>query len=75
MGENPWKNAAQLLHEKRGRAPKEPVQNAAMALGTLLEPEARRCYILKTGRDVQPACLQSSEHEWLRASVERERAF
>jgi len=70
MGENPWKTAAQLLHEKRGRAARESVQNAAMARGTLLEPEARRRYISRTGRDVQPACLQSSEHEWLRASVD-----
>jgi putative phage-type endonuclease len=70
MGENHWKTVAQLLHEKRGRAPREPVQNAAMARGTLLEPEARRRYISKTGRDVRPACLQSSEYEWLRASVD-----
>jgi len=70
MGENPWKTAAQLLHEKRGRAARESVQNAAMARGTLLEPEARRRYISRTGRDVQPACLQSSEHEWLRASID-----
>jgi putative phage-type endonuclease len=70
MGENLWKTAAQLLHEKRGRVPREPAQNAAMARGTILEPEARRRYISKTGRDVQAACLQSNEHEWLRASVD-----
>jgi len=70
MGENPWKTAAQLLCEKRGRAARESVQNAAMARGTILEPEARRRYISRTGKDVQPACLQSMEHEWLRASVD-----
>jgi len=69
MGENPWKTAAELLREKRGPA-RESVQNAAMSRGTLLEPEARRRYISRTGRDVQPACLQGSQHEWLRASVD-----
>jgi len=69
MGENPFNSAAQLLQEKRG-----PVrsfgQNAAMARGTELEPEARRRYIAKTGRDVRPACLQSTRYDWLRASLD-----
>ena len=37
-----------------------------MARGTELEPEARRLYIAKTGREVRPACLQSTRYEWLR---------
>jgi len=69
VGENPWKTAAELLLEKRGR-PRESVKNAAMLRGTELEPEARRRYILRTARNVQPACLQNSQYGWLRASVD-----
>src|ERR1700733_12549226 len=50
VGENRFKTAAQLLEEKRGPA-RDFGQNAAMARGTELEPEARRRYIAKTGRD------------------------
>src|SRR5262245_42846183 len=62
MGENPFKSAAQLLQEKRGLA-QDSYQNAAMARGIELEPEARRRYIAKTGRDVRPACLQSTRYD------------
>jgi putative phage-type endonuclease len=69
MGENRFKFAGQLMQEKRG-----PVmdfgQNTAMALGTELEPEARRRYMLNTGRDMRPACLQSTRFDWLRASLD-----
>lgn len=69
MGENPWKDVSELLRHKRG-APKDQIENEAMARGTMLEPEARKKYILRRGFDVQPACLQSSQYEWLRASVD-----
>jgi putative phage-type endonuclease len=69
MGENRFKSAAQLLNEKRGPA-QDYVQNAAMARGTELEPEARRLYIAKTGREVRPVCLQSTRYDWLRASLD-----
>jgi putative phage-type endonuclease len=69
MGENRFKSATQLLREKRGPA-RDFGQNAAMARGTELEPEARRRYIAKTGRDVSPACLQSTRYDWLRASLD-----
>jgi putative phage-type endonuclease len=69
MGESPWKTAGDLLREKRGLQQNAP-QNAAMALGVQLEPEARRRYIAKTGKHVTPACLQSTRHDWLRASVD-----
>jgi putative phage-type endonuclease len=68
MGENPWKSAAQLLKEKfegKGEG-----TNAAMARGTALEPEARKRYEHKSGVRVDPACLQSVAHDWLRASVD-----
>ena len=45
-------------------------QKSAMALGTELEPVARRLYIAQTGREVRPVCLQSTRYEWLRASLD-----
>jgi putative phage-type endonuclease len=69
MGENPFNSAAQLLQEKRGPA-RDSFQNEAMALGKRLEPEARKRYIAKTGRDVKPACVQSTRYDWLRASLD-----
>ena len=69
MGENRFKSAAELLQEKHGPA-RDFGQNAAMARGTELEPEARQLYIAKTGRDVRPACLQSTRYDWLRASLD-----
>ncbi len=41
-----------------------------MARGTALEPKARRIYETKVGVRVHPVCLQSVEHEWLRASLD-----
>ena len=41
-----------------------------MALGTKLEPEARKLYNAETGKDVRPVCVQSSKYEWLRASLD-----
>ena len=69
MGENRFKSAAELLQEKRGPA-RDFGQNAAMARGTELEPEARQLYIAKTGRNVRPVCLQSTRYDWLRASLD-----
>ncbi|MSQ22012.1 MAG: hypothetical protein EXR53_01720 [Dehalococcoidia bacterium] len=69
MGENRFNSAAQLLQEKRGPA-RDSFQNEAMAMGTRLEPEARKRYIAKTGRDVRPACVQSTRYDWLRASLD-----
>ena len=69
MGENRFKGVAELLQEKRGPA-RDSFQNEAMALGTRLEPEARKRYIAKTGRDVRPACVQSTRYDWLRASLD-----
>ena len=69
MGENPWKWADQLRLEKQ-RPPRGTEQNEAMATGTALEPLARAHYCQTTGIRVEPACLQSIEHDWLRASVD-----
>lgn len=69
MGENPWKSSKELLQEKRGPA-RDSNKNEAMTRGTLLEPQARKFYIARTGNDVKPACLQSRQYSWLRASVD-----
>ena len=69
MGENRYKSAAQLLQEKRNPL-REVVLNPAMALGNQLEPEARARYVARTGREVRPICLQSTQYEWLRASLD-----
>ncbi len=70
MGENRFQSASMLLQEKRGSVILDSVQNEAMALGTKLEPEARKLYIAKTGKDVRPVCVQSSRYDWLRASLD-----
>jgi predicted phage-related endonuclease len=41
-----------------------------MALGTELEPVARRAYEKRTGRSMVPRCVQSTRHDWLRASLD-----
>ena len=69
MGENRFKSASELLREKCGPA-RDFDQNAAMVRGSELEPEARRLYVAKTGREVHPVCLQSTRYEWLRASLD-----
>jgi len=69
MGENPFRTAADLFRAKCGPVC-EFEQDTAMALGLELEPEARRLYIAKTGKQVYPACLQSTRYDWLRASLD-----
>lgn len=68
MGENPWKSRARLMKEKRER--KKVKLNAAMIRGTELEPVARESYEKKFGISIPPACLQSTMHSWMRASVD-----
>ncbi|HIE64997.1 MAG TPA: hypothetical protein EYG28_09555 [Nitrospiria bacterium] len=69
MGEGIWKSSATLMKEKCGRT-KASFINRAMARGSALEPKARRCYEEKVGIRVYPVCLQSVEHDWLRASLD-----
>jgi putative phage-type endonuclease len=69
MGESIWKSAATLMEEKCGRQKKSFI-NRAMARGTALEPKARRNFETKVGIRLYPVCLQSVEHEWLRASLD-----
>jgi putative phage-type endonuclease len=69
MGESRLKDVAELLIEKRGPA-FDFGRNALSVRGTELEDHARQRYIIKTGKNVSAACLQSTEFEWLRASVD-----
>jgi len=69
LGEYPWKNRKRLMAEKCGLGDSS-FNSAAMAFGTATEPEARRRYIAEKGTHVEPACIQSTTHDWLRASLD-----
>jgi putative phage-type endonuclease len=69
MGESKWRDADQLFREKVGRR-KPTFQNEAMRRGHRLEPHARRHYVSESGVVVEPICLQSTERQWLRASLD-----
>jgi putative phage-type endonuclease len=69
-GERRSKTASKLLQKKRGPVILDSFQSEAMALGTKLEPEARKLYNAETGKDVSPVCVQSSKYDWLRASLD-----
>ncbi|MFI5303749.1 MAG: lambda-exonuclease family protein [Nitrospiria bacterium] len=68
MGENPWKTPSDLLEEKCNG--KKTVSNAAMIRGAALEPEARAQYEARVGVQMVPTCLQSTQYDWLRASLD-----
>ena len=67
MGESLWRDWGNLLHEKKHRI-KLPT-SAARARSIELEPEARSRYEERTGIKVLPVCLESTNVNWLRASV------
>jgi putative phage-type endonuclease len=69
MGENPWKSARALANDKLNRRG-NGWTNAAMSEGNRLEPIARAAYAIASGVMAEPACLQSSTHGWMRASVD-----
>lgn len=68
LGENPFKTRWDALLQKVDdlREPTSP----AMVRGTELEPRARRAFEEHTGLVFAPMCLQSTQHDWLRASVD-----
>jgi len=68
MDENRFKSARELLHEKINRI--SPPQNIHMQRGSQLEPTAREAYSKKYGIELAPLCVQSTEHHWLRASLD-----
>jgi putative phage-type endonuclease len=69
MGENPFKSLSAVLAEKLANVVVR-AQNARMALGVALEPNARRDYCEMFEVDVEPVCVQSVEHPWMRASLD-----
>ena len=69
LGESRFRTPEQIFAEKCEPA-RDVYQNSAMAAGTRLEPIARKRYIATTGKEVEPACLQSTRYEWLRASLD-----
>ncbi len=69
LGENPFKSPERLLLEKQDPT-KEPGKGFAMTRGKSLERAARAAYCREIGITVKPACLQSTEHDWLRASLD-----
>jgi len=69
MGENPWKDAEELLAQKCDALQQAPATKA-MRRGTALEPVARRAYSKLTGRSLRSVCLQSSRYPWMRASLD-----
>lgn len=69
MGENPFKSLSAVLAEKLADAV-ENVDKPCVALGVALEPNARRDYCRSYGAVVEPACVQSIQHPWMRASLD-----
>ncbi|HSQ35834.1 MAG TPA: YqaJ viral recombinase family protein [Candidatus Binatia bacterium] len=69
MGLSPWQKEGELLLLKTGQKAERPA-NDAMQRGKRLEPLARQAYIEHTGIAVEPLCVQSSRHSWMRASLD-----
>jgi len=69
MGHSPWQKESELLLLKTGRKT-EPSANFAMQRGKRLEPLARLAYVNHTGIGVEPMCVQSLTHAWMRASLD-----
>lgn len=68
MGDVAWMSRDELAEVKRGKRVQE--ENAAMARGKALEPEARALYIEVSGNEVRPVCVQHDTLPWLRASLD-----
>ena len=69
MGLSPWQKDSELLLLKTGQQAERPA-NDAMQRGKRLEPVARLAYVQHTGIAVEPVCVQSREHPWMRASLD-----
>jgi len=69
MGNNPWTTAYQCWQRKLGFV-EELKSNEAMERGKRLEPEARAQFIEKYGIDMKPEVVESSEFEFLGASLD-----
>jgi len=69
MGISPWQKEGELLLLKTGQKAERPA-NDAMERGKRLEPVARKAYVNQTGIVVEPMCVQSRQHAWMRASLD-----
>jgi putative phage-type endonuclease len=69
MGLSPWQKAGELLLLKTGQQAERPA-NSYMQRGKDLEPLAREAFIRHTGIEVDPVCVQSTDHAWMRASLD-----
>lgn len=65
----PWSSPFKLWEQKTGRKP-GPDINAAMQRGIDLEPSARAAYIDFVGIEMEPACYQSDDYPFVRASLD-----
>jgi len=69
MGENPFKTPLQAWEELTGR--REGFKgNAASRRGQELEPEARMYFNMVQDKDMDPACYQSDDLPFMRASLD-----
>ena len=65
------KTRVKLLQAKcEPEPPQDSPRSYAMDEGVRLEPKALELYIAKTGNEIKPACVQSNQYEWLRASLD-----
>jgi putative phage-type endonuclease len=69
MGLSPWQKEGDLFMLKTGQMAERPA-NDAMERGKRLEPLARQAYAEQTGIAVEPMCVQSRQHDWMRASLD-----
>ena len=69
LGENPFRSARTVMDEKLEDSI-ERVDNPRVALGVALEPNARQAYCCSSGAVFEPACVQSTKHPWMRASLD-----
>jgi putative phage-type endonuclease len=69
MGLSPWQKDGELLLLKTGQQTERPA-NSAMERGKRLEPVARLAFVKHSGVQVEPVCVQSCAHPWMRASLD-----
>lgn len=67
-GLSPWANSEEILQQKL--AGTQPETNYAMQRGSNLEPIARRHFETKKGKAFPAVCVEHSEQNWMRASLD-----
>ncbi len=69
LGSSPWSTAHKCWQKKLGLIP-EQKSNSAMERGKRLEPIIRDRFIKKSGMNMTPVVVESSEYEFLGASLD-----